>query len=156
MSSDLRTNRTRTPLTFSLWIEVGAAVLGGLELKTVATVEDSGEDEPAQPFEGRVRLNGGDSGLEGHGFATRGLEAIGQPLAYGNLALRGGDERIPVGVFIDVGEDVPHRLWGSLDVDFCVEFVLHFPVLEAHAITAWSRPRPVPYGQNLSVGEKAV
>jgi hypothetical protein len=95
----------------------------------VLAVEDAGCEhaaEPAQPLPG-VGLQ--HSRAEGDGAATDGLHAVGQALADAGGAMSLGDERVPLGVGGEVGEDLPDPVRGGLDVDLGVELLGHAALL---------------------------
>ena len=59
------------------------------------------------------------------GLAFVWLEAVRQGFTDGDGSARGHHERIPLGVALEVDEDLPHHLRRGFDVDLGVQAVLH-------------------------------
>lgn len=75
--------------------ELARACVETAQLESVTAVEQSRHAESAEPLEGRAGHDVGDRGADDLGLATFQAELDGEPLADGQRAVEGADERVP-------------------------------------------------------------
>ena len=74
-----------------------------------------------QPLEGLGVLDNGHGGLDGHRLAARRLDSIDEAFTHSNTTSGRRNERVPVAVPVQVGQDIPDGLWTGIDLDLGVD-----------------------------------
>src|SRR3954452_93310 len=105
--------------------EPRAATVQGLDPELVLGVEDPRQPEPALPTQPAAACGLGDRRSQRHRTASLRLHTEREPAAYLDLAFSADDERVPLRVRREVGEDLPHPRRAGVDVDLADEGLAH-------------------------------
>jgi hypothetical protein len=107
---------------------------GGLDGEAVLAVEQAGHQEPAEPAEGAAWVGVQHLGAQDRRPATGEVHVQLEAGAGNGLAAGLDDERVPLRVGGEVGEDLPHAFRRRLDLDLGLQLLGH-PCLLCERLT---------------------